>query len=85
MTRPLLTPREREHLAVLRVTAMAAGPGAELVGVRRTDLLAALAAVDRLVEAPTGFGGQARASFIAGTMVILGGACTGHHPAGGAA
>ena len=47
---PELSRQERERLAVLRVTVLAAGPTADKVHIRRLDLLTLLAVVDRLTE-----------------------------------
>jgi hypothetical protein len=70
-----LTAREQEHLAVLRVTAMAADPQAAKVPVRRVDVLALLAAVDRLaqrstVDAVTVVNGSIPAAFFAGSITV---------------
>jgi hypothetical protein len=49
---PDLSRQERERLAVLPVTVLAAGPTADKLYVRRLDLLTLLAVVDRLTEGP---------------------------------
>jgi hypothetical protein len=49
---PELSRQERERLAVLRVTVLAAGPTADRLHVRRLDLVTLLAVVDRLIEGP---------------------------------
>ena len=80
MTGPRLNAWERERLAVLRLTVVAADPTADRIAVRRGDLVTMLAAVDRLAEtaqvisALSHFHGGAAPSFIAGTMFIFGGA-----------
>lgn len=80
MTRLALSQWERERLAVLRVTVMATDSTAGPVEVLRADLLTLLATVDRLAEtaqvitALSHFHGSAAPSFVAGTMVLLGGA-----------
>ena len=70
-----LTAREQEHLAVLRVTVMAADPQAAKIEVRRVDVLAVLAAVDRLaqrsnVDALTVVNGSIPAAFFAGSITV---------------
>jgi hypothetical protein len=49
---PELSKLDRERLAVLRVTVVAADPAAEKVLARRADLLALLTVVDRLAQGP---------------------------------
>ena len=49
---PELSKLERNRLAVLRVTVLAADPIADKLHVRRLDLLTLLAVVDRLTEGP---------------------------------
>ena len=68
-----LTARDQQHLAVLRVTAMAADPRAAKLQVRRVDLLALLAAVDRLAQQPpaqsvTVINGSIPAAFFGGSI-----------------
>jgi hypothetical protein len=70
-----LTAREQEHLAVLRVTAMAADPDSVKASVRRVDLLAVLALVDRLVQQPpaqsvTTINGSIPAAFFAASITV---------------
>ena len=49
---PRLTAKERDHLAVLRVTALAAEPTEVKLLARRVDVQTLLAVVDRLSEGP---------------------------------
>ena len=49
---PKLTAREREHLAVSRVTALATDPTEAKLLARRRDVVTLLAVVDRLSEGP---------------------------------
>jgi hypothetical protein len=49
---PELSKPERDRLAVLRVTVLAADPTADWLHVRRLDLLTLLAVVDRITEGP---------------------------------
>lgn len=73
-----LTARELGHLAVLRVTALAAGGDVERLTVRRADLAVLLAAVDRLSQAPRAESAtlvrnlRADAAYFAGTTIVYG-------------
>jgi hypothetical protein len=75
MSRRVLSTREQEHLAVLRVAAMAADPAEVRMQVRRADVLAVLAAVDRLsqsvsVESVVVLHGQVPGLFATGSNTI---------------
>ena len=77
-----LTAAEREHLAVLRVSAMAHDRATVKIEVRRIDVLAVLAAVDRLAVSSDGpavrtrLRGGVGTAFFARTVVIFGGSHT---------
>lgn len=90
-----LTTREPEHLAVLRVSAMAHDLATEKIHVRLTDVRVLLSAVDRLAAGADGrpevvslSEGDPATTLFAGIIFISGGVHTtapGRGPAGGSA
>jgi hypothetical protein len=73
---PALSAKERDHLALLRVSLLATKPTEEKLCARRADVAVLLAAVDRLAQGPAveSVAVVRRAtvgSFFAGTMRVV--------------